>query len=118
MTYTEALTLIKTEFETRKVAPHCEIIKTNRTLNGYNSFSINLYQGFDKVILSDLGATKDVFDEVEEEEWRELCASFGFEFKRWKIVRDFSGLDDVYDFIEFLNFIADRFDPLDEDDEN
>ena len=114
MTYQEALALVRTEFETRKMTPNCEVIKTNRTLNGYNSFPITLYDRGDEIILNDLGDTKEVFFEVEHDEWQELCEAHGFEFNHWRIIRPFKGMQDLYDFIDFLDFIADRFDPLDE----
>ncbi len=115
MTYQEALALVRTEFETLRMAPHCEVIRTNRTLDGCHSFPITLYDRGDEIILNDLGETKEVFDEVEPTEWQELCESHGFQFDHWRIIRPFKGMQDLYDFIEFLNFIADRFDPLDED---
>ena len=102
------------EFELRPHSPVTQIVRTGRTLDGCNSFCIIIYNKVDKVVLTDIGRTKDVFDEVSEEEWEELCKAHNFEFLHWSIVREFTGLQDVYDFIGFLDVIADKYCPLDE----
>ena len=72
MTYEEALEMVGAEFELCRHSPVTQAVRTGRTLDGCNSFSIVIYNKVDKVILSDLGNTKDVFDEVPKEEWEEL----------------------------------------------
>ena len=114
MTYQEALALVKSEFETRRDAAHCEVILTGRTLDGYNGFCVCLYDNQGEILVSDMGETKEAFDEVTEEEWTKLCEDHGFEFRHWRIVKKFEDIYSVYDFIDFLSFIADTFDPIDE----
>lgn len=115
MNYSEALKLVKTEFETRRDCGHCEIIRTNLTYDGCNGFCVVIYDKGSHVILSDMGETKEIFDEVTEEEWKELCASHGFEFNHWHIEKVLNSLDDVYDYINFIDFISDKFFLLDDD---
>jgi len=109
MEYSEALALVKSEFETLRDAAHCEIIYTGLTYDGCNGFCVTLYNYGDKVMISDIGQTKDIFDEVEEEEWKELCRENGFEFNHWRIEKKFSKIEDVYDFINFLDMISDKY---------
>jgi hypothetical protein len=114
MTYKDAIEIVGAEFELRHHTSVTKAIRTGRTLDGCNGFTIILYNKGDKVILTDIGNTKDVFDEVPKEEWEELCKTHGFEFLNWSIVRDFTGLQDVYDYIDFLDVVADKYCPLDE----
>lgn len=110
MTYEEALTIIKSEFETRRDAPHCEIIKTGLTYDGCEGFCVTIYNYPDRgPVLSDLGETKEIFDEVEKEEWEALCAENGFEFNHWRIEKPFTCLEDAYDYINFLDMISDKY---------
>ena len=109
MTYEKALEIIESEFETLKESSHNKIVRTNMTYNGYNSFCVSIYNCNGIAILTDLGTTKDVFDEVAEEEWRELCQNHGFEFNHWSIRRDFNKIEDLYDYIEFLDFISRKY---------
>ncbi len=106
MTYQEALTLIESEFETRKASDHADAVKVPRSYNGSTLFAVYLYQG-DTLMLTDLGVTKDIFDEVEEEEWSAFCKEKGFRFAHWRIERDFHSLNDLYAFIDFLEEISD-----------
>jgi hypothetical protein len=76
MTYEEALEMVGAEFELCRHSPVTQAVRTGRTLDGCNSFSIVIYNKVDKVILSDLGNTKDVFYEVPQEEWEELPPYF------------------------------------------
>ena len=116
MTYEEALKIIEAEYETLPDSPHNKIIRTGLTYNGFNSFCVSIYTDGESVILTDLGETKEVFDEVTEGEWRELCEAHGFEFRHWRIVKVFGSIDDVDDFIRFLDLISTRyFDEKDED---
>ena len=87
MTYEEALKIIEAEYETLPDSPHNKIIRTGLTYNGFNSFCVSIYTDGESVILTDLGETKEVFDEVTEGEWRELCEAHGFEFRHWRIVK-------------------------------
>ena len=109
MTYEEALELIRIEYETQKDSKHAEIIYTGLTYDGCNGFCVALYNNGDELILTDFGETKEIFDEVEEKQWIELCSEHGFEFRHWRIVRRFTSLRDVEEFIEFLDFISEEF---------
>lgn len=114
MTYQEALTLVKSEFETYKESSHNEIIRTGLTYDGSHGFCVSLYNEGERVILTDLGETKEVFDEIGEEEWTALCQKSGFAFRHWHIEREFFSLDDVYAFIRFLDEISDLYFPIDD----
>ena len=109
MNYSEALALVQSEFKTTKYASNCYVIRTNKTYNGANGFCVTLYNKGDKVVLSDLGETKEIFDEVPKETWESLCKENGFEFNRWSIENDFISLDDVYEYIDFLDKISDTY---------
>ena len=113
MTYKKALTLIRKRYQTIYDAPHCEIIRTGRTLDGYHSFTVALYDYKDgKLVITDLGETKEVFDEVTEETWRKICEEKGFVFNHWRLEKEFVSMKTVTEFIKFLNYIADLFDPI------
>ena len=114
MTFEEALSIVEGEFETRYTAPHGRAIRTHLTYDGFNGLSVELCDNHGEAVLTDGGITKDIFFEVEnEDEWRELCEAHGFEFNRWNIERKFSGISDVYDYIDFLLLVCDKYDPLD-----
>ena len=118
MTYEEALEIVKSEFKTIKDAAHCHIIITGLTYDGCNGFCVCLYNTGEKTILSDMGETNAFFDEVEDEEWEKLCAENGVEFNHWRMEKDFEKIDDVYDFISFLDMISDKYFYLDDDEED
>ena len=107
--YEDVLKLVKEEFETRKDAPHCEIVKTGLTYDGCSGFCVAIYNYGDVVKISDLGETKEVFDEVTEEQWADTCKRNGFEFNHWRIERVFNSMEDLYEFIQFLDAISDLF---------
>jgi hypothetical protein len=109
MTYERAIEIIEKEFSLRDNSLNTKIIKTGMTYDGANSFCVCLYNSDKGVIITDLGKTKDIFDEVTKEEWESLCKEHNFKFEHWKIVRDFVSVKDVYDFIEFLDFISNKY---------
>ena len=109
MTYENALQIIETEFETRTDSPHNKIIKTGLTYNGCNGFCVSVYNSPRGVLITDLGQTKEIFDEVSEDEWIALCNEHGFAFNHWCITRPFTTIKDVHEFIEFLDFVSDKF---------
>ena len=109
MTYETALQIIEAEFETRRESPYNKIIKTGLTYNGCNGFCVSIYNSPNGVIITDLGETKEIFDEVTQEEWTSLCQEHGFSFVHWSITRPFTQIEDVYEFIKFLDFLSDKF---------
>ena len=114
MTYQEAVDLVKTQFHTRRGSDHNEVIRTGKTYDGCKGFCINVYNADGEGILSDLGETKEVFDEVSEEEWISLCQENGFIFRHWRIERELNSIDDVYAFIDFLDMVSDKYCDLDD----
>ena len=116
MTYEQALEIIEKEFDTRRETPHNKIIMTGLTYDGFNSFCVSIYNKDGTAILTDLGITKDVFDEVPEEDWIELCEQNGFKFNHWSIQRIFSKIEDVEDFIVFLDKISCKYWDDEQDD--
>ena len=113
MKYKEALILIEKEFETRQESSHNKIIKTGLTYDGCNGFCVSIYDDNGVALITDLGETKEIFDEVSKAEWEELCEEHGFEFRHWRIVREFSSINDLYEYIKFLDFISDKYFKLD-----
>ena len=113
MDYIKALEIIEKEFETRQESSHNKIIKTGLTYNGCNGFCVSIYDDNGVALITDLGETKEVFDEVSKAEWEELCKEHGFEFRHWRIVREFSSINDLYEYIKFLDFISDKYFKLD-----
>ena len=109
MTYEEALALVKTEFKTRRDAAHCEIIRTGLTYDGCNGFCVCLYNYGDRVCLTDMGETKEIFDEVTKEEWIALCEENGCVFNHWRLERKLESIEDVYAYIQFLDMVSDKF---------
>ena len=114
MTYNEAVALVSAEFETRRVADHVMAIRTNMTYDGNTGFSVLIYDNGKEVYLTDIGQTKEIFNEVSEPEWVELCRERGFAFNHWRIEHKLESMDDVYEYIEFLDFISDKFWEIDE----
>lgn len=109
MTYKEVLDLVHTEYETMKDSSHCEIIITGLTYDGCNGFCVAVYDYGDVVKITDIGETKEIFDEVTEEQWKDVCSRNGFEFNHWRIERVFNSMEDVHEFIDFLDEISDFF---------
>ena len=109
MTQEEAIALVKTEFETRHDAPHVEIIRTGLTYDGCQGFCVVIYNRDGNVHLSDMGQTKEIFDEVTEEEWCTLCEENGCVFNHWRIEHPLNSIEDVHHFIWFLDMVSDKF---------
>jgi hypothetical protein len=109
MTYEKALEIIESEFETRNGSPLYKVIKTGMTYDGCTGFFVCIYNSERGVILTDMGETKEFFDRVGEDEWKELCIGHGFRFVHYSITREFTKTQDVYDFINFLNLISDKY---------
>ena len=64
MDYIKALEIIEKEFETRRESSHNKIIKTGLTYDGCNGFCVSIYDDNGVALITDLGETKEVFDEV------------------------------------------------------
>ena len=119
LTFTEALEMIGEEFELRRDCMHVYFVRVGLTFDGYHSISIALRDDMgDELILTDVGAAGDCFDEVPEEEWVALCREHGFARERCRINRPFRNMEDLYAFIEFMKLIADTYDPLEDEDED
>ena len=114
MNYQQAVGLVRSEYETICDSPHSEFILTNLTYDGYNYFSICLYDKGDRVILTDTAKTQEVFDEVTEDEWKALCDAHGFVWQGWSIERDYNSNADVEAFIGFLCAIANLYEPIED----
>lgn len=113
MIYQDALNLIHKEFETRFGSDeNNRVIRIYKTFDGVNEFYISIENLGEETLLTDDGITKDIFFEVEEEAWKKLCEKNGFAFNRWHIERKFLSMNDLYEYIRFLDFIADRYCPL------
>lgn len=113
MEYIKAVELIEKEYETIRESSHNKIIRTGLTYDGCRGFCVSVYNDNGVAIITDLGETKEIFDEVSKEEWEELCKEHGFEFRHWRIVRVYSSNKDVEEFIKFLDFISDKYFKLD-----
>ena len=106
----DAVALINTEFKTRKCAPHYHAVYVDLTYDGCSLFSISIYDYGDKVsVLTDVGSTKDFFDQFTEDEWVKLCAEHGFEFNNWRIERVFNSLNDLYEYIDFIDYLCNTY---------
>jgi hypothetical protein len=113
MEYKKAVELIEKEYETIRESSHNKIIRTGLTYDGCRGFCVSIYDDNGVALITDLGETKEVFDEVSKAEWEELCEEHGFEFRHWRIVREFSSINDLYEYIKFLDFISDKYFKLD-----
>ena len=49
------------------------------------------------------------YSNLDYETWKELCESHGFIFNHWKIQREFNSIEDVDEFIRFLDSISVRY---------
>ena len=109
MTYEEALEIVEAEFETRPDSDHSKIIKTHMTYDGCTGFCVVVYNEEGVAILTDMGETAQFFDEVPDEEWESLCREGGCVFARGRIKKRIESIEDVYDYIRFLDEISDRY---------
>lgn len=109
MTFGEAIKIVEKEFDLIYDSPHAKVVRTGLTYDGCRGFCVSIYDSEEGALVSDLGETKEVFDEVEEAEWKALCEEHGFRFVHWRIIRDFTGIEDLYEFIRFLDFISDKY---------
>ena len=110
MTYQEALAIVRTKYETRRSGPHCELVITGLTYDGCNGFSVHIYNYDDRgPVITEIGETKEIYDEVKEEEWKALCAENGYEFNCWRIEKPFTCLEDLDNYIEFLDGVCDKY---------
>lgn len=110
MDFEKVLELAREEFELIKDSGHCYIVRTGLTYNGCEGFCVALYKKENgEVVITDLGETKEVFYEVTEEEWKELCVSNGCEFNHWRIEKPFTSMEDLFSFIGFLDYVSDLF---------
>lgn len=117
LTFTEALEMIEAEFELVRESMHIYCVRTDATFDGYHYFHIELRDDMgDELILTDAGAAGHCFDEVPTEEWETLCKEHGFTLEHYWIRRPFRGMEDLYAFIDFLNLIADTYDPIENGD--
>ncbi len=121
LTFLEALEMIAEEFELRREGMHDYSVRVNATLDGYHFFFIELREDMEGgLVLTDSGCTYHCFEDIAEDtaEWVALCEQNGFAFAHYRILRPFTGMQDVYDFIDLLNLVADTYDPIDgEEDE-
>jgi hypothetical protein len=114
MTYEEALAIVRSEYETRREAAHCEVVKTGLTYDGCNGMCVTIYNYDDRgPVISDIGETQYFFFEVPKEEWEKLCAENGFEFNHYRIEKPFTCIDDLFEYIDFIDRISDKYFDLD-----
>ncbi|MBR4942671.1 MAG: hypothetical protein IKZ28_01455 [Clostridia bacterium] len=111
MTFAEAVAIVKNEFKTYGTSPFSEGIFIEKTLDGFNCYPVFLYDVDGEILVTDVGSTCEVFDSVTEEEWTKLCKENGFTFQDWKIIKKFESIWSVYEFIKFMDLIADTLCP-------
>ncbi len=120
LTFLEALSMIEEEFPLRRAGMHIYSPFVDATLDGYHFFSITLREDLEGgLVLTDNGSTYHCFEEIAEDEaeWVALCEQNGFSFVHYRILRPFTGMDDLYAYIDFLNLVADTYDPIDGEEE-
>ena len=103
------MSIVREEFETMREADHVEVVKTGLTYDGCNGFCVAIYNYGDVVKITDLGETKEHFDQFTEEQWADVCAQNNFEFNNWRIERVFNSMDDLEEYIKFIDVISDTF---------
>ena len=113
MTYEEVLKIVSEEFELINDSIHNKIVRTGLTYDGCRGFCVSIYNKGDSVVITDLGETKEVFDEVEKEEWIKLCTEHGYMWNHWRIEKEFTCIEDLYDYIKFIDFISDKYFEID-----
>ncbi len=110
MEFSKALMFVQAKYETSRESDHCYLIYTGLTYDGCTGFCVNLYRDENgEAIITDLGATKDFYDEVTEQDWKKRCKRAGFEFNHWHIELKYEKIGDVAKFIKFIDSIADEF---------
>lgn len=114
MIYQDALNLIHKEIETRYVDEDCRALRINLTYDGYSGLYIVVFNKDGEAFLSDEAETKNVFwEHVNATEWGAFCEANGFTFNRhMSIERKFTSINDVYDFIDFLMMISEKYNPI------
>lgn len=114
LSYEEVLSLVREEYDTRRDADHCEIVKTGLTYDGCTGFCVCIYNYGDVVKITDMGETKDFFDQLTDEQWVDICTTNGFEFNHWRIERVFNSIEDLHMYIQFIDVISDMFFDIEE----
>ena len=111
MKFEEALEIISKEFETRRIVDTCHSIVTGMSYDGAEGFHVALYVNAEgEAIISDLGGTKNFFyHEITLEEWEVMCRENGMEFINGSIVRRFKSMKDLFEYIDFLDRISDKY---------
>ncbi|MBQ2794381.1 MAG: hypothetical protein IJF05_06775 [Clostridia bacterium] len=66
MTYESAVKIIEAEFDTIADSIHNKVVMTGLTYDGYKPFCVSVYDDGENVIITNLGETKEVFDEITE----------------------------------------------------
>ena len=120
LTFLEALSMIEEEFPLRREGMHIYSPFVNATLDGHHFFAITLREDCEGgLVLTDNGSTYHCFEEIAEDtaEWIALCEQNSFTFEHYRIRRPFTGMKDLYAYIDFLNLVADTYDPIDGEEE-
>ena len=74
-----------------------------------------MYNKYKRVLLKLSGEalankeTKEIFDQLTEAQWIDACTTNGFEFNHWRIERTFNSMEDLYEYIKFIDVISDTF---------
>ena len=120
LTFLEALSMIEAEFPLSREGMHIYSPFVDATLDGYHFFAITLREDCEGgLVLTDNGSTYHCFEDVAEDtaEWIALCEQNGFAFEHYRILRPFTGMEDLYAYIDFLNLVANTYDPIDGEEE-
>ena len=109
MTFNQAIEEIKKYYPIYQRALDVVEIKVSKLLNLCNYYFIALVSYNGTLILTDIATTVEVFPDVTENEWIEICKKYNMSWNDWHIECEYTGIESLNNFIKLLDDIVKSF---------
>ncbi len=106
MKFLDALEEIKAVYPIYQRVTDVAEIQVMKLLTLSDFYYIALVDNKGSAILTDIGVVSDLFDTVEEEEWRDICAKHHVAWEDWHIFCKYEGIQSLENFIALLDDVS------------
>ena len=113
MTIQRAVLEISKKYKLKYENDKMYVFESDDMLNFYTYYWFALIEHNGKVLLTDFADTTQVFPDLEEKDFKEICERHGVSFNDWHIEIEYRSIEDVDNYYKVFDELAKKYGDLD-----
>ncbi len=109
MTIEKAVIEISKEYKLKYENDKMYVFESDEMLNFFTYYWFALIEDKGKILITDFAETAQVFPDLKEEVFKEICERNGVSFDNWHIEVEYKSNADVANYIKVFDELAERF---------